>query len=64
MNLHTIRQFSGKHPAFSEPALRNLRFHQDTNGFAPAFINVGRKVLIDEAKFFECIANQNTKVAA
>lgn len=39
--------------------LRHLIFHAETNGFATAFKRVGRRVLIDEAEFFNCIAKQN-----
>lgn len=61
--LLTVRQFSEKHPAFPQGGLRALRFNQDTNGFAPAFKTVGRKVLIDEARFFEIVNQQNAKAA-
>ena len=37
--------------------------HKVANGFAPAFVKVGRRVLIDEAKFFECVARQSEKEA-
>ncbi len=39
--------------------LRYLIFHADTNGFAKAIKRVGRRVLIDEKKFFECIEESN-----
>lgn len=39
--------------------LRYLIFHAATNGFAKAFKRVGRRVLIDEKKFFECIEERN-----
>lgn len=39
--------------------LRHLVFHAEGNGFKDAFVRVGRRVLIDEAKFFECIKHQN-----
>lgn len=39
--------------------LRHLIFHADTNGFKPAFKRVGRRVLIDEKKFFECVELAN-----
>ena len=58
--LFTFQQFADRQPAFSESSLRWLRFHQDENGFASAFINVGRRVLIDETKFFEVIDGQNS----
>ena len=63
-NLLTIRQFSEKHPAFPQGGLRALRFNAPTNGFAKAFVNVGRKVLIDEAAFFAVIDEQNQKGAS
>ncbi len=38
--------------------LRNLMFFREANGFATAFKKVGRRVLIDEAEFFECCNRQ------
>ena len=35
--------------------LRHMRFHQSAKGFESAFVKVGRRVLVDEQKFFECI---------
>jgi len=58
-NLLTVRQFSQKHPAFPEGGLRHTIFHSDKNGFAEAIVRVGRKVLIDENKFFSCIKIKN-----
>jgi len=57
--LMSLKQFSLKHPAFSEPSLRWLRFNQATNGFARAFLTVGRRVLIDEGEFFAAIEREN-----
>ena len=62
-NLLTIRQFAEKHPAFPQGGLRAIRFNAETNGFKPAFLTVGRKVLIDENKFFAIVETQNQKVA-
>jgi len=62
-NLFTFKQFPEKHPAWTELALRNMRFHQESNGFKGAFVQIGRRVLIDEAKFFECIENLNKRAA-
>lgn len=59
MPLHTFKQFAQKHPAFPVGGLRHKKFHEKTNGFQNAFVNVGRRVLIDEEKFFECIARLN-----
>jgi len=42
------------HPWPNVGGLRHMAFHRDENGFAPAFLKVGRKLLIDEAVFFEC----------
>lgn len=40
--------------------LRHIRFHQSTKGFDDGvFVKVGRRVLVDEARFFECVARQN-----
>jgi hypothetical protein len=58
-NLLTIAQFSEKHRAFTVASLRWLRFNQETRGFARAFLTVGRRVLIDEGKFFYAIEQQN-----
>ena len=38
--------------------LRHLRFNESAKGFSGAFVKVGRRVLIDEARFFECVKNQ------
>ncbi len=69
----TVRQFSERFPAFSEGALRALIFDSQPrhrivgarraeirpNGFGPAFLRVGRRVLIDPQKFFEIIRDRN-----
>jgi len=39
--------------------LRHLIFHAETNGFDKAVKRVGRRVLIDEAVFFDCIEKSN-----
>lgn len=39
--------------------LRHLKFNQDSNGFAGAFVKCGRRVLIDEARFFEALNRRN-----
>ena len=67
--LSTVRQFSEKNPAFSQGSIRNL-IHLSTerysskgkipgNGLDMALVRIGRKVLIDDQKFFEWIAAQN-----
>lgn len=66
--LFTVRQFSEKYPAFSQGSLRNLIFladkrHTSTgqipgNGLDMALVRIGRKLLIDETKFFQWIEQQ------
>ena len=72
----TVPQFNQRNPAFTESSLRNLIFKADErlgangtiagNGLieAGALIRIGRKVLIDEARFFEWIEAQNKRGAA
>lgn len=71
--LLTISQFSERNPAFSQSALRNLVFKADEregangkisgNGLieAGALIRIGRKVLIDEDRFFAWVDAQNER---
>lgn len=56
----TVNQFAGKYPAFTKGSLRALIFNEQSNGLAKAgaIVRVGRKVLIDEAKFFGWVATQ------
>ena len=66
--LSTVRQFSEKYPAFPQGSLRNLIFLAESrktskgeiagNGLDVALMRIGRKVLIDDAKFFEWIDSQ------
>jgi hypothetical protein len=57
----TVIQFVDKHQAFNTGGIRALIFNEHSNGLAKscAVIRIGRKVLIDEAKFFEWIESQN-----
>ena len=55
----TFRQFSSKHPAWSEGSLRWLRFNQTTNGLDAAFVSLGRRVFVNEDEFFAAIDRQN-----
>ena len=67
-SLLTVRQFSQKHPAFTEPALRSLIFQAkprmsskgpiEPNGLEQAILRIGRRVLIDEGRFFEWVGHQ------
>ncbi len=70
--LSTVRQFSEKYPAFSQGSLRNLIYLSTErysskgkisgNGLDIALVRIGRKLLIDESKFFKWIELQNQKV--
>ena len=55
--LSTINQFADKQPAFTRSCLRGLIFEENTNGLtkAGAIVRVGRRVLINEEKFFSWI---------
>ncbi len=59
--LITVKQFPTKHPAFTTGGLRSLIFNEDSNGLkaAGAVVRIGRKVLIDDAKFFTWVESQN-----
>lgn len=61
----TVRLFSEKHKAFSASSIRALIFdeHQNGLGKSGAIVRIGRKVLIDEAKFFAWIESQNERAA-
>ena len=61
--LSTIKQFSGKYPAFSEGSLRYLVFNARQNGIDSAVLRVGKKLLIDEERFFVWLDALNEKSA-
>ncbi|MGZ5053789.1 MAG: hypothetical protein ACXWAT_02460 [Methylobacter sp.] len=59
--LSTVNQFTEQHRAFTTGGLRALIFNEHSNGLAKsgAIIRIGRKILIDEAKFFRWVEAQN-----
>ena len=57
--LHTVQQFCQAHPAFTPGGLRWLLFNRDINGLERAVVKVGRRVLIDEDKFFAWLDEKN-----
>ncbi|MCX7100546.1 MAG: hypothetical protein NTX38_03395 [Methylobacter sp.] len=61
----TVQQFTAKHPAFNTGGIRALIFNENLNGLAKAgaVVRIGRKVLIDEAKFFDWVQSQNKGAA-
>lgn len=65
-NYLTVNQFSEKYPAFPRGGIRALIFNEKTNGLAKsgAVVRIGRKVLINEGKFFAWLESQNRTEAA
>ena len=72
--LLTVQQFTTKYPAWTPGAVRNMIFHSHPrkssrgpipgNGLGPAIVRLGKKVMIDEAKFFEWLDSQQRSNAA
>ena len=46
------------HPFPTVPALRWMRFNGDKTGFNNCILKVGKRVLIDETKFFQWVHTQ------
>lgn len=61
--LSSVKQFNEKNPAFKIGGLRSLIFNENQNGLSKsgAIVRIGRKVLIDEGRFFEWVQLQNQK---
>ncbi len=59
----TVNQFTDKHQAFTKGGIRALIFNENLNGLAEsgAIVRMGRKVLINESKFFAWIEGQNQR---
>jgi hypothetical protein len=59
--LSTVKQFSEKHPAFPIGGLRHRLFYKEQNGLnkSGAIIKNGRRILINEEKFFQWLESQN-----
>jgi len=57
----TVNQFCEKHKAFKVGGVRSQIFNEHQNGLAKsgAIVRIGRKVLINEPKFFAWIEAQN-----
>jgi hypothetical protein len=54
-----VTEWNQYHSWPPQGGLRHLIFNGKTNGFSKAFKRVGRRVLIDEVAFFECVEAQN-----
>lgn len=63
--LLTVRQMAEKHPAFPEGGIRWQIFNERHNGLADAgaVLRCGRKVLIDEERYFNWLDRQNRRAA-
>ena len=67
--LYTVRQFASRHPAFTESSLRWLIFNAKErpsskgvvlgNGLETALVRIGRRVLLDEQRFFVWVRSEN-----
>lgn len=55
----TVKQMAAKHPAFSEASLRYHIFNETTNGIDKAIKRIGRKILINEERFFEWLESHD-----
>lgn len=57
----TVKQFTDKKPAFTTGGLRSLIFNETTNGLkeSGAIVRIGRKLLIEDSKFFAWVSAQN-----
>lgn len=60
-SLIPVTHWSEIHPWPPIGGLRHLVFHAETNGFNKVIRRIGRRVLIDEAAFFEWANNQGDK---
>jgi len=58
--LYSVDQFSERNPALKRGQLRWLIFQADSNGLeqAGAIIRLGRRVFLDEGRFFEWLLAQ------
>ena len=57
-DLLTVKKLAEIRPAFTESALRGLIFRAAENGLDRAIVKVGRRVLIDLARFDRWLEKQ------
>ena len=59
-SLLTVKQFVNKDQAFTEGGIRFQIFNEKTNGLkeSGAIVRMGRKVLINEEKYFQWLESQ------
>ncbi len=58
-SLFTIKQFAEVYPAFPIANLKWLLYQRKGNGLHKAVVRVGRRVLIDEDRFFQWLDDLN-----
>ena len=61
--LLSTKQFLERHACLTMPWLRAALFNRRSNGLAAATVQCGRKILIDETKFFEWLEAQQGRGA-
>lgn len=61
--ISTVNQFLDRNKAFTHGGVRSLIFYEELNGLngSGAIIRVGRKILINEDKFFNWLESQNKR---
>ena len=61
--LFTVKQFAERNPFITESGLRFQIFHRKRNGLesSGALVRLGRKILIDEEKYFGWVDAQQVK---
>lgn len=62
IRLIPLTEWNKYHSWPPQGGLRHMVFHEKTNGFSDAFIRVGKRVLIDENRFFQIIKQNQKKV--
>ena len=63
LTLLTVPQFCANHSFISQSGLRFQIFNADNNGLSSlgAIVRMGRKVLIDESRYFEWVESLRKK---
>ena len=58
--LRTVKQFAERHSFLTEPSLRFQIFNRASNGLesSGAIVRLGRKILIDEERYFAWVDSQ------
>jgi hypothetical protein len=59
--LRTVKQFAQEQDLFSEDSLRWLIFHQEQNGLSTALCHVGRRIFIDQERFWAWVTTQQRR---